>query len=372
MDVVPVEPKTESGWVHPPFSGDVADGFIWGRGTLDDKSSVMAVLEAVELRLKQGFQPRQTVFLAFGHDEEIGGHAGAGRIAAALKSRSIHLEYALDEGLAVTRAIVPGLEAPAALVGIAEKGFASVELSAEVTGGHSSMPPPSTAVGIVAAAVHSLEEHPMPASLNGPAALLFDRLGPEMPLVAKLAIANRWLFGGILIGKLTSGEATNALVRTTAAATIIEGGVKDNVLPARARAVVNFRIKPGDSIDRVLAHVTRTIADPRVSIKLLDPTAARSASPVSSTKSESFITIERTIRQVLPGTLVAPSLVLAATDARNYEEIADDVYRFLPYELGPDDTSRIHGANERIAVESYRNCVRFYAQLLSNEAAASQ
>ena len=167
---------------HPgriPFSGDVSDGFIWGRGTLDDKSGVIAVLEAVELLLKRGFQPRQTVFLAFGHDEEIGGQAGAGRIAELLKSRSIHLEYALDEGLAVTRGIVPGLLAPAALIGIAEKGFASIELSAEATGGHSSMPPPSTAVGLVAAAVHSLEDNPMRASLDGPAALLFDRLGPR-------------------------------------------------------------------------------------------------------------------------------------------------------------------------------------------------
>jgi carboxypeptidase PM20D1 len=367
MDVVPVEPGTEATWTHPPFSGELADGYIWGRGTLDDKSGVIAVLEAVELLLKHGFQPRQTVFLAFGHDEEIGGQAGAGRIAEVLKARSIRLEYALDEGLAVTRGMVPGLEVPAALVGIAEKGFASVELAAEATGGHSSMPPPSTAIGTVAAAVHSLEDHPMPASLDGPAALLFDRLGPEMPLLTKTAIANRWLFGRLIIGKLTNGEATNALVRTTTAATIIEGGVKENVLPARARAVVNFRIKPGDSIDSVLAHVKRTIANPRLSIRLLDPAAARNASPVSSTSSEGFITIERTIRQVFPGTLVAPSLVLGATDARNYEGIADNVYRFLPYVIGPDDMSRIHGTDERISIESYRNCVRFYAQLLTNE-----
>jgi carboxypeptidase PM20D1 len=230
------------------------------------------------------------------------------------------------------------------------------------------MPPPSTAVGAVATAVQKLEEHPMPASLDGPAALLFDRLGPEMPFVTRLAIANRWLFGKFIVAKLTSAETTNALVRTTTAATIIEGGVKANVLPARARAVVNFRVKPGDSIESVLAHVKKTIANPRVSIRLLDPDGARNASPVSSTNSDGFVTIERTIRQIFPGTLVAPSLVVAATDSRNYEQIADNVYRFLPYVIGPDDTSRIHGTDERISVESYRNCVRFYAQLLTNQA----
>ena len=367
MDVVPVEPGTESAWTRPPFSGDVADNFIWGRGTLDDKSGVLAILEAVEALVKNGFQPRQTVFLAFGHDEEIGGQDGAARIADSLSSRGIRLEYVLDEGLAVTKGIVPGLEAPAALIGIAEKGFASIELSAEATGGHSSMPPPTTAVGIIAAAVHNLERNPMEPSLDGPAALLFDHLGPEMPFLNKLAIANRWLLGRMIIAKLGSGEATNALVRTTTAATIIEGGVKDNVLPARARAVVNFRIKPADTIVRVIAHVKRSIADSRVAIKLLDSSGARNASKVSSTTSASFHTIERTIRQVFPGTLVAPSLVLGATDSRQYEQIADDVYRFLPYVIGPDDTSRVHGTDERISVESYRNCVRFYMQLLKNE-----
>ncbi len=367
IDVVPVEPGTESNWTHPPFSGEVADGFIWGRGALDDKSSVLAILEAVEGGLKNGFQPRQTVYLAFGHDEEVGGEAGAAQIADLLASRGIRLKYVLDEGMAVTRGIVPGLEPSAALIGIAEKGFASIELTAEAPGGHSSMPPPTTAVGIIAAAVHNLEKNPMPATLDGPAALLFDHLGPEMPFLPKLAIANRWLLGNALLAKLSSGAATNALVRTTTAATIIEGGVKDNVLPARARAVVNFRIKPGDSIESVIAHVKRSVADSRVAIKLLDSSGAREASTVSSTTSEGFHTLERTIRQILPGTLVAPSLVLAGTDSRKYEKLADDVYRFLPYVIGPDDTSRLHGTDERISVESYRNCVRFYMQLLLNE-----
>ena len=196
MDVVPVEPGTERAWTHGPFSGDVADGFIWGRGTLDDKVGVMAILEAVEILLEQGFKPRQTVLLAFGHDEEIGGQKGAATIAALLKSRGIRVAYALDEGSAVTEGIVPGLDSAAALIGIAEKGFASIELTTVATGGHSSMPPPQTAIGIVAAAIHALESHPMPASLDGPAALLFDRLGPEMPFLIETAARKSLAFRG--------------------------------------------------------------------------------------------------------------------------------------------------------------------------------
>jgi carboxypeptidase PM20D1 len=372
MDVVPVEPGTESAWSHAPFSGDVDQGFVWGRGTLDDKVGVMAILEAVDTLIKQGFKPRQRVLLAFGHDEELGGEFGAARIATLLKSRGIRVRYVLDEGLAVTDGIVPGVKEPAALIGIAEKGFATVELTTVVPGGHSSMPPAQTAIGIVAAAIHALESHPMPAALDGPAALLFDRLGPEMPFLTRLPLANRWIFGGLIVGRLEASPTTAALVRTTTAATIFEGGVKENVLPARARAVVNFRIKPGDTVQDVLAHVASVVRDRRVRVELFDAGSAHDPSPVSSTRSAAYTTIERTIRQVLPRAVVAPSVVLGATDARHYQGLAADVYRFQPYVLGPDDLPRIHGTNERIAVDVYQDCVRFYAQLLINESRAAR
>jgi carboxypeptidase PM20D1 len=367
MDVVPVEPGTEPDWSHGPFSGDIAEGFVWGRGTLDDKVGVLAILEAVATLLRQGFQPKQTILLAFGHDEEIGGAAGAARIASLLKSRGIRVKYTLDEGSAITQGIVPGLKQPAALIGIAEKGYASFELSAVSTGGHSSMPPPQTAIGIVAAAVHAVESHPMPAAIDGPAALLFDRLGPEMPFSTKMALANRWLFGGLIVRQLSGSPTTNAAIRTTAAATIFSAGVKDNVLPVQARAVINFRIKPGDSVQAIMAHVKDVVGDERVKIRLVSADSAHAPSAVSSVTSPGFAIIDRTIRQVFPATLVAPSLVVAGTDSRLYQDVSDDVYRFQPFVLGPDDTKRIHGTNERIGLEIFRDCVRFYVQLLFNE-----
>jgi carboxypeptidase PM20D1 len=366
MDVVPVEPGTEAAWSYGPFSGEIAQGFVWGRGTLDDKGSLMAILEAVELLLGQGFQPKQTVYLAFGHDEELGGEAGARQMAEMLMSRGVHPSFVLDEGLALTQGIVPGIDPPAALVGIAEKGSASLELSAGSPGGHSSMPPKQTAIGIVAAAVHALEDHPMPAALDGPAARLFDRLGPDMPFTLRLALANRWLFGWLITGQLTGAPTTNALVRTTTAATIIEGGVKDNVLPERARAVINFRIKPGDTVESILAHVRSVVNDKRVAIKLLEASEALPVSRASGVTTAGFKNIERTIRQLFPRALVAPALVVGATDSRHYQAIAGDIYRFTPFTLGPDDTRRFHGTNERIATEDYRDCIRFYAQLLIN------
>jgi carboxypeptidase PM20D1 len=369
MDVVPVEPGTEAKWAHGPFAGDIADGFVWGRGTLDDKVAVMAILEAVEMLVKRRPRPGRTIVLAFGHDEEIGGVDGAGKMAAILKARDDHFEYVLDEGAAVTRGIIPGLKPAVALVGIAEKGSVSVELSAISPGGHSSMPPPQTAAGIVAAAVTALESNPMAAAIDGPMAKLFDRLAPEMPFFERLALSNRWLFGGLITRELGKSPTTNAALRTTTAATILEAGVKENVLPAQARAVVNFRIKPGDTIEGVLKHVTDAIGDRRVNVKLLEPEWAKKASRESSIDSRGFKTIEATIRQVMPDVLVAPSLVVGATDTRHYEDLADEVYRFLPVVLSAEDTSRIHGTDERISVEDYKNCVRFYVQLLTNEGA---
>jgi carboxypeptidase PM20D1 len=162
IDVVPVESGTETEWQYPPFEGCVEEGYIWGRGALDDKVAVLGLLEAAEALLARGFQPHRTIYLAFGHDEEVGGTYGAKRIAALLQQRGVRLEFALDEGLAVTEGIIPKVSKPVAMVGIAEKGYLCLELSAESRGGHSSMPPSETAIGILSAAITRLERHPMP------------------------------------------------------------------------------------------------------------------------------------------------------------------------------------------------------------------
>src|SRR6266566_6416457 len=258
QDVVPVEPGTEGRWTEPPFAGRISAGFVWGRGALDDKGNLVAILDAVETLLQQGFQPRRTVYLAFGADEEVGG-AGARQIAALLGSRNVQPEFLMDEGGAIAQGVVPGARTPLALVGIAEKGYMSVELTVHVPGGHSSMPPPETAVGMLSAAIDRLQRQQLRAAIRGPTAQMLDYLGPELPFFGRLALANRWLFGGLIARRLAATPQGNAMLRTTTAPTIFQGGVKDNVLPSTARAVVNFRILPGDSSATVLRHVRRAI-----------------------------------------------------------------------------------------------------------------
>ena len=370
LDVVPVESGTEGTWEQKPFSGRVADGFIWGRGAIDNKLSVLGTLEAVEMLLAEGFRPARGVYLAYGHDEELGGTRGAREIAALLKRRGVELEMVLDEGGVIGDGLLPGVSQPTALAGIAEKGFLSLELTTRAAGGHSSVPPPRSAIGILGAAVARLEENPMPARLVKPTRQLFQTIGPEFPFIQRAVFANLWLTRPLVIQKLEDGPTTNAMIRTTTAVTIFHAGTKENVLPGRARAVVNFRILPGDSIGSVIKHVRDVIDDGRVEPK---PISFRAEpSEVSSTESESYRILERTIRSVAPEAIVAPFLVVVVTDARYFGELSRNVFRFLPVRLAPSDLARIHGTNERIAVRDYERAVRFYRQLILNGAGSSR
>jgi carboxypeptidase PM20D1 len=367
QDVVPVEPGTEEKWTEPPFEGRVARGYVWGRGALDDKGSLVGILEAVERLVASGAKPRRTVYLAFGYDEEVGGRRGAARIAATLASRNVHPLFVLDEGGALTTGLVPGITAPVALVGIAEKGYVTIELTAHAEGGHSSMPPDQTAVGMLAAALTRLEHEQMPRAIRGPTAAMFDYLGPEMPFGARLVMANRWLFGGILAAQFGATPQGNAMVRTTTAPTVLQAGVKENVLPSTARALVNFRILPGDSVASVVDHVRRVVHDAGIGVRVLDETVSN-PSGVTSADGEPFQLLARTIRQVVPGAVVTPWLVVGATDSRHYSGLTPNVLRFEGAGIEKDDLRRVHGTDERVGVRAYADAVRIYLQLLKNAA----
>ena len=365
LDVVPVDPGTEGEWVQPLFSGRIGDGYIWGRGSMDLKVSVLGILEAVELLLSQGFQPTRTIYLAFGHDEEIGGQQGAVKIAALLKSRGVRLDYVLDEGLPVGHGLIPGVPVPVAMIGIAEKGYLTIELTVAGTGGHASMPPTHTAIGTLSAAIQRLESNPMPAGITEPVRQTFSCVGPEMSFTRRMLLANLWLSEPIVNRQLAASPATNALLRTTGAVTMVQGGTKENVLPAEAKAIVNFRVLPGDTLASVTEHVRRVINDTTVTVKTLK---AVEPSPVTPTDSETFRTLARTIRQVIPEVVVAPGLLVAGTDSKHYLPLTEATYRFLPIRLTGEDLQRIHGTNERIAIDNYAEVISFYAQLIRNSA----
>jgi carboxypeptidase PM20D1 len=324
----------------------------------------MGILEAVENLLAKGFQPQRTVYLAFGHDEEIGGARGAAKIAELLRSRGVELEYVLDEGLNIFTGIIPGVTASVALIGVAEKGYLSLQLTVETAGGHSSAPPRRTAIGIISHAIQRLEARPFPSRLSGPTRQMLEFLGPEMAWYNKLALANLWLFGPLARKQLAASPLTNAAIRTTVAPTLFNAGVKDNVLPAKATAVINLRLAPGETIDGATAHVQVTIGDPNVKITPLP--VQIEPSKISDIKSPSFAMLHQTIRETAPQSLVAPALLVAATDSRHYRALSGNIFRFLPIIRGAEDAKRIHGVDERISIEDYERCIRFYAQLIRN------
>lgn len=364
IDVVPVAPGTEDRWQQPAFGGVIADGQIWGRGALDDKFGVLGILEAVEYLVAEGFTPARTTYLVFGHDEEVGGESGALAAAELLRARGVQPEYVLDEGGAVIVGVVPGLDAPVAAVGIAEKGSVTLELVVEAEGGHSSTPPPHTAIGVLSQAIVKLEKQQMPRALRGASLRFFEYTGPEMPLPLRFAFANLWLLQGVIERALEASPATNATLRTTTAVTMIDGGVKQNVLPAEARAVVNFRILPGDSAAAVVEHVRRVVDDPAVAIHVLD--GAREPTAEAPIDVPGFRMLQESIAQAFPGAVVAPYLTLGGTDSRHFEILTPNVYKFAPIVGRRDTLALMHGTNERIGVEDYGNAIRFFVHLLRN------
>ena len=368
LDVVPVDAGSEDRWTYPPFAGVVADGFVWGRGALDDKASVLAILEAVEALLAHGFVPVRTVRLAFGHDEEISGQLGARRLAALLAERKARVDWVLDEGGTITRGIVPGVADPVAVVGIAEKGYLDLELLATDEGGHSSTPPEHTAIGRLASAVREIERNPFPGRIAGATGGLLAHTAPEMSLPFRLALTNLWLFEQPVLAVFTRDRRTAAAVRTTTAVTMVAGGTKANVLPVEARALVNVRTLPGDSAVAVAARIRRVVGDTAIRVRVLP--GGSEASPVSSPESDGYRLLATTIRQVYPGTIVAPYLVLGATDARHYTGLSPTVLRFAPGLETSGSPPRAHGTDERVGIADHAQAVRFYAQLIRAAAAA--
>ena len=367
LDVVPVVPGTEDKWKQPPFKGVVADGYIWGRGTLDNKVNIVGLLEAAENMLARGITPKRTIYLAFGHDEEQGGIDGAREMAKLLKSRGVEAEFLMDEGGLLTHSVVPGVEGALALIAPAEKGIVTLELKAVGAGGHSSMPPQQTSIGVLAAAIASLEANQFPRDFSHTQNFL-EAVADEMPFASRLVMKNLWLFKPLVMSMFEGDKQAEAGMRTTTAATMIEGGIKANVLPIDASAKVNFRILPGETPETVRARVEEIINDERVEVRF-DGSGQRGMgpSPVSPIEGYGWEKLTDAIRDTAAPerVLIAPRLLVAATDTRHYRELTPNHYRFTYMRLDPGDLGTIHGTNERISVATLNNTVRFYFRILS-------
>ena len=360
MDVVPVDDVTLAKWTHDPFAGAVVDGEIWGRGTIDDKLSVMSFLEAVEALIRDGIEPRRSLYLSFGHDEEVGGQDGAKAVAEHFEEQGIEFEFVVDEGGVVLDDVIESVDRPVALIGVAEKGYLNLRLRVDAPGGHSSTPPPQSGLGILSRAIVKLEENPFPAELTH-VKKTFHAFAPHASFTRRLAMGNTWLFGPAIRAVLVNDNAMAAAMRTTTAATMASGSSKSNILPTRAEAVVNFRILPGETAESVRERVVDIIDDERVEVIMgtnINP------SPVSPTNSTGYELLAQTIRGFDDDILVAPNLLSGGTDARYFHAVSPNVYRFVMVRATADTLKIIHGIDERIAVEDYLMAIRFYYALI--------
>ena len=364
QDVVPVTPGSEGDWKHAPFSGEIADGAVWGRGSIDDKGSLITLFEALEGLAQAGFTPRRTVILVSGHDEEVRG-VGARAAAALLKSRGVKAQFVLDEGMVVVEDH-PVTKGKVALIATAEKGYATLTVTAPAIGGHSSAPPAQTGVTTLAKAVLAIADHPFPMKFSGPGADMLKSLAPHASPTIKMAAANTWLFSPLLVSQTAKTPAGAAMLHTTIAPTMLKGSPKENVLPQDAEAWINYRIAPGDSSADVMARAKGAVGD--LPVKLAWVKEPDEPSKVASTTSDGWKTLAALAGDESQAP-VAPALMTAASDSRYMAPVSDDIYKFQPLVLSVKDTEMIHGTNEHMTLANLERMVRFYQRLVETAAA---
>ncbi|KTG32100.1 hypothetical protein cypCar_00010877 [Cyprinus carpio] len=314
-----------------------------------------------------------TVISTASFSQSVSGSQGAVNIVKLLKSRGVKLLYVLDEGLTIMDGVVDGLIGPGALIGVSEKGQATVKLSVSTPPGHSSMPPRESSIGILASAVARqekkhllLEKNRMPNLFgHGPERATFEHLAHKFGWPYRMVMSNLWLFSSLLSGVLEGQPDTNAFVRTTTAVTMFNSGVKINVMPAYAEAFVNFRIHSSQTLQEVLKLIESTVSDERVKVEFVsgfDPL------PISSYDEDTFgyQIIKKTVHDIFPEVTVSPGVCVGNTDSRHYTELSPDIYRFVPSWYKPGDSARFHGVNERISIQNYEEIVLFYFQLMQN------
>lgn len=357
-DVVPV---VEESWEKPPFAAIIEDGVMWGRGTLDTKVTLNAILSAANHLIAKGFVPENDMYFAFSGGEEING-MGAVNIVNYFFAHDIQPALVLDEGGAVVENVFPGVSQPCGLVGIAEKGMINVQYSCRSNGGHASAPRPHTPVGILSDACKKVEDHPFPCHIQGPAALMFDTLGRHSTFLYRMIFANLWCFGWVLdlLGKISGGEM-NAIMRTTVAFTQMEGSSTPNVIPPEAKMVSNIRLNPHDSVASALEYLRSVIKNEDIQITALQ---SSEPSPISQVNCDAWERVSAAVSETWNGCIVSPYLMVQCSDSRHYRDLSDHVYRFSAMDLTAEERKTIHGHNERIRLETVGKAVEFYIRLM--------
>ena len=361
-DVVPAEANTLNQWIHPPFSGYIDNEWVWGRGAIDDKSQVMAILETTEKLLKENFTPRQDIYFAFGHDEEISGEQGAQKIAEYLKTKNLEFDLVLDEGGIMLQDVIPGITKTIACIATAEKGDMNIEMSVFDKGGHSSVPPKETAIDILSRAIIKLNNNPMPARLQEPTTEMLNILAQHFDGTTRFALKHRRLFRKKILKKFEANQGTNAVIRTVISPTMLRGGVKENSLPTFASVNLNVRILQGDSIESVMHHIHKITDDPRIQLTLRK--SYHNPSPITPSNGKAWQVLSNTINETWPGIAIAPLVAPGTTDSRHYVSLSKNILRFIPITVNNETKDQVHGINEKIGINEYHKAILFYTELI--------
>lgn len=360
MDVVPADERTLDKWKYGPFSGEIAEGYIWGRGAIDMKGMLAAEMESVEYLLRQGYKPKRDIYIALGFDEERMGSLGAKNMVESLKQRCVSFDFVIDEGGVIADGKEFGIDGKLALVCISEKGYADLRLIAESAGGHASRPPKQTAAGALAEAIVKLEKHHMKSTLNKPMRGMIDAIGGYMKFPNNVIASNLFITKPLLLKGLSMTPNGSAMIHTTVATTMLKGSTAVNVLAERAEAVINCRVSPDDSVESLVKYIKSIVGD-GIKVEIIN---AHEPSVVSSTESEAYKNIVETAREMFPGYIVSPFLMVAATDSRWYAQISDGVYRFEPFRSLSEDINTMHAAGERLKIDSLCEGTEFFIRLV--------